>query len=187
VLIYFLRKTYIKASGAPREHPPITTDHHPSTDPLTHRPSHLSHISPPRHLLHSQAQPLHIFGAITIARSVGAAYLRSILSSVFLLVSLTSMDCTWRGFTLIILSRASIRPFPFENCGIPSQQLGGPAQIPIAKSPRSQKECVNSNSSENDRSLTDDGQDTHHKNGVRPIDPSSHHHNVLHCTLHPTL
>jgi hypothetical protein len=63
---------------------------------------------------------------------------------------------------------------------------GGPAQIPFAKSPRSLKECVNSNPSKNDRLLTDNGQDTHHKNGVPLIDPSSHQHNYMHSTLHPT-
>jgi hypothetical protein len=45
-----------------------------------------------------------------------------------------------------------------------------------------QKKCANSNSSKNEQSPTDDGQDTHHKNGVPPIDPSSHHDNVLHPT-----
>jgi hypothetical protein len=35
----------------------------------------------------------------------------------------------------------------------------GPAQVPIAKSPRSQKECVNSNYFENIKTRMDDGQD----------------------------
>jgi hypothetical protein len=37
--------------------------------------------------------------------------------------------------------------------------LGGPAQVPITKSPRSQKECVNSNYFEKIKTRTDDGQD----------------------------
>jgi hypothetical protein len=65
-------------------------------------------------------------------------------------------------------------------------ELGGPAQVPTEESPRSQKECVNSNYFQNIKTHTDDGQDTHHKNGVPPIDPSSHHDNVLHSTSHPT-
>jgi hypothetical protein len=66
------------------------------------------------------------------------------------------------------------------------EQLGGPAQVPIVKSPRSQKECVNSNYFQNIKTRTDDGQDTHHKNVAPPnivADPS---HVVLQCIFQPT-
>jgi hypothetical protein len=54
--------------------------------------------------------------------------------------------------------------------------IGGPAQVPIAKSPRSQKECVNSNYFENIKTCTDDGQDPSPLSTLSTTNPSRTHH-----------
>jgi hypothetical protein len=53
--------------------------------------------------------------------------------------------------------------------------LGGPTQIPIAESPRSQKECINSNYFQNIKTCLDDGQDPSPLSTADPQHPSYPH------------